>query len=334
VSLNRHLLFCLGAAFFCGRCEAVLLAPHAITNDAALALPQVGQSELRILSPNLLELRLITTKALTNSVGQWNFATAGGQPQLPAAAEFVVLVNGKPAAVTGMGFKRRPLFAPLNNYDLRIDNYLYLQLAAPIADNQSVQVVNPDTTLWAPTLPFAATMNPLRFNPAIHVNQTGYVPALPKQAMVGYYLGSLGEMPVTATNFQIVDAHTGTTVFTGPLTPRPDIGFSYTPAPYQNVYQADFSAFTNAGEYRLVVPGLGSSYPFCIADGAAAAFARAYALGLYEQRSGTATTLPFTRFTHAADHTAPASVKAGRIDPRSGRTIGIPDPDRHFGRTN
>ncbi|HEU5434657.1 MAG TPA: glycoside hydrolase family 9 protein, partial [Thermomicrobiales bacterium] len=155
---------------------------------------------------------------------------------------------------------------------------------------------------------FSATMNPLRFNPAIHVNQTGYVPALPKQAMVGYYLGSLGEMPVTATNFQIVDADTGAAVFSGALTPRPDTGYSYSPTPYQNVYQADFSAFTNAGEYELAVPGLGASHPFFIDDGAAAAFARAYELGLYEQRSGTATTLPWTRFTHAADHTAPASV--------------------------
>jgi len=52
---------------------------------------------------------------------------------------------------------------------------------------------------------FTATANPLRFNPAIHVNQVGYVPAMSKTAMVGYYLGSLGEMSVTATNFQIVD---------------------------------------------------------------------------------------------------------------------------------
>jgi len=55
----------------------------------------------------------------------------------------------------------------------------------------------------------------------------------------------------------------------------------------------------------LAVPGLGASFPFFIDDGIAAAFARAYELGLYGQRSGMATTLPFTRFTHAADHTTP-----------------------------
>ena len=308
MSFKRRCLCLLGAAFVCGRSGASLCPQPPLTNDASLAMPQVGQNELRILTPTLLELRLITTKALTAGVGQWNFVTGAGQSQTPAAPQIGVLVNGNADRVASIGFRRRPLYAPLNNYDLRIDNYLYVQVATPIATNQIVQVVNPDTTLWEPTRHFTATASPFRLSPAIHVNQTGYVPAMPKQAMVGYFLGNLGELTVAATNFSIVDTGTGATVFTGSLTPRPDIGFTYSPTPYQQVLQADFSAFTNAGEYQLVVPGLGASYPFFINDGAAAAFARAYALGLYEQRSGTATTMPFTRFTHAADHTAPASV--------------------------
>ena len=57
-----------------------------------------------------------------------------------------------------------------------------------------------------------------------------------------------------------------------------------------------------------MVPGLGASLPFLIDDGIAMAFARTYALGLYHQRCGTSNDLPFTRFTHDACHTAPASV--------------------------
>jgi hypothetical protein len=53
---------------------------------------------------------------------------------------------------------------------------------------------------------------------------------------------------------------------------------------------------------------MGASLPFRIDDGIAMNFARAYALGLYHQRCGTDNSLPFTRFTHAACHTAPASV--------------------------
>ncbi|HKW30476.1 MAG TPA: glycoside hydrolase family 9 protein [Verrucomicrobiae bacterium] len=297
----------MSATLACGRCAGIVYPP--LTNDVSLHMPLVGENEVHILSTNLLELRLITSKSLAQSVQQWNFVSGLGlADNMPGPQEFVVLVNGTPDTVTAVGFKRRPLYAPLADYDLRIDNLLYLQLATPIADNQTVVVRNPDASLWAPTMQFTASAGPLRYSPAIHVNQVGYLPVMPKQAMVGYYLGGPGEMTITTTNFQIVDAHTGAVVFNGALTPRPDIGYNYTPAPYQNVYQADFSSFTNSGEYQLAVPGLGASYPFFIDDGVAAAFARAYELGLYEQRSGTATTLPFTRFTHAADHTAPASV--------------------------
>ena len=279
-----------------------------LTNDASLHLPLVGENALHILSSDMLEVKLITTKTLAAGVGQWNFVSAQGPPTLPWPGEFVVLANGRPVRVKAVAFKRRPLYAPLANYDLRIENDLYLQLASPVAEGQTVQVLNPDASLWIPTMRFTGTMNPLRFNPAIHINQVGYVPTMPKHAMVGYYLGNLGEMTVTATNFQIVSAKTGAVAFNGRLKPRPDIGYNYAPLPYQNVLEADFSSFTNTGEFELTVPGLGASYPFFVDDGVAAAFTRAYALGLYEQRCGTSNSAPFTRFTHDACHTAPANV--------------------------
>ena len=120
----------------------------------------------------------------------------------------------------------------------------------------------------------------MRWSPVLHVNQTGYLPDFPKEAMVGYYLGSLGEMDVGAdgaTQFQILDARSGQEVFQGPLRPRPDQGF---PNPcYQQVLEADFTDFKTPGEYRLSVKGLGVSFPFRIDDAVAGAFARTYALG-------------------------------------------------------
>jgi hypothetical protein len=47
-----------------------------------------------------------------------------------------------------------------------------------------------------------------------------------------------------------------------------------------------------------------------IYDGVAMSFARAYALGLYHQRCGTNTAMPYTRFTHDLCHGAPANVPA------------------------
>jgi hypothetical protein len=275
-------------------------------------LPNVGDSALHLLTPTLLELKLINTKQPDPApVTCWNFVDSSGNFAAPAASKFTVTVNGQTVGVSGVAFKRRPLWAPLETYDLRIENCLYLQLASPVADNASVQVTNPDGSLWAATTQFTTSADPLRFSPAIHVNQEGYVPNNTKKAMVGYYAGSLGEMTIpTSGGFQIVDANTGQQVFQGSLTPRADVGWNYAPTPYQKVYEADFSSFTTPGEYRLVVPGMGGSLPFLIDSGVAMSFARAYALGLYHQRCGTNTAMPYTRFEHGVCHSAPASVPA------------------------
>ncbi|MEO5959837.1 MAG: glycoside hydrolase family 9 protein, partial [Opitutaceae bacterium] len=137
----------------------------------------------------------------------------------------------------------------------------------------------------------------------------GYVPSFPKKAMVGYYLGNKGELDVAPSlGFKLVTASTGFTVYNGTLKPRADTGYTYSPTPYQKVLEADFSDFTAAGEYQLVVPGLGASLPFLIDEGVAMAFLRTYQAGLYHQRCGTDNALPYTRFIHDACHLAPVDV--------------------------
>ena len=172
-----------------------------------------------------------------------------------------------------------------------------------------VVVENPDATLWRLPSRFVARVDGTRLSPVVHVNQVGYVPAFPKLAMLGYYLGSLGEIDLSACHdFQIVEEGTRRTAFRGTLAARCDHGFPCSVAPYQCVLEADFSSFRTPGTYQLVVPGLGGSFPLVIEDGVAAALARTYALGLYHQRCGVANTLPFTRFVHAPCHTGPAEV--------------------------
>ena len=281
-----------------------------LVDESAVALPQIGDNSLRILSPTLLEVRRVNSKQPDPArVDAWDFVTSSGALQGLATTQFAVTANGQPVAVQSLGFKRRPAYAPLVTRDLRIENCIYLQLATPIADQQVVEVKNPGGTLWPATMPFVATADPLRHSPLIHVNQEGYVPAFPKIAMVGHHLGDLGEMNIPASlGFTLVDAATGAQVHQGALTLRQDYGYNYLPTPYQSVLEADFSGFTTPGRYRLAVPGLGASFPFSIEDGVAMAFARAYELGLYHQRCGTANSMPHTRFTHEACHTAAASV--------------------------
>jgi len=119
------------------------------------------------------------------------------------------------------------------------------------------------------------------------------MPNYAKKAMIGYYAGTMGEVAIPyAAGFKLVDALTGAQVYQGTLIQRPDAGYNYSPTPYQQVYEADFTSFNTPGEYRLVVPGMGGSLPFMIDAGIGMDFARAYALGLYHQRCGTNTAMP------------------------------------------
>jgi len=278
-------------------------------DEALLALPVIGDHRLCILTPTVLELSLVTTEKAGGHVEQWDFVSDGGASRLPAAARFRVSVKGSTAPIEAVGFKRRVLYAPLKPRDLRIGNYLYLRLAAPIPEGAVVEVKNPDGGLWLSTVFYAGEADRFRLSPAIHVNQVGYSPDLPKKAMVGYYLGSMRELALSGiSRFNLLDSRSGKTVFTGDLRPRLDQGWTYATQLYQHVLEADFTACRTPGEYRLQVPGLGLSPSFRIDDGTAAAFARTYALGLYHQRCGGENALPFTRFVHAPCHTAPAEV--------------------------
>lgn len=281
-----------------------------VSGESSLSqVPNVGDYELRILTPTVLELRRIVTKPANASFTDWNFVDANGNFTAPNTGEFTVTVNGQIVGVSAVNFRRITAYGQLYVRDLRAEASLYLTLSSPIADGQSVAVTNPDGSLWPSAMKFESSAAKLRFNPAIHVNEEGYVPAFTKKAMVGYYLGDGGELAVDASKgFTLVNTSTGATVYTGTLTHRVETGYQISPLPYQKVYEADFSSFTTPGEYRVVVPGMGASLAFRIDDGIAMAVARTYELGLYHQRCGTSNDMPYTRFTHGACHTAAAAV--------------------------
>jgi hypothetical protein len=331
---------------------AALGAESGVAESELLRLPEVGSSELRVIAPTVLELTLVTTKKPDPAkVEQWDFVDGSGKPRLPEPSEFKIMVNGKGKLVKTVGFRRRVLYAPFKKRDLRIGNYLYLKLSDPIQDNATVEVTNPGNKLWQSRVRFLAKADPFRWSPALHVNQTGYFPAYSKKAMVGYYLGNLGELdignPLDSANvdpppgatqpksleFAILDARTHREVFHSALKPRPDVGWPI--ECYQHVMEADFSRLKTPGEYVLFVPGFGVSFPFLIDDAVAGAFARTTALGIYHQRCGTANELPFTRFTHGPCHTAPAEVPdmsaryASANDSLAKETANFKDNPRH-----
>jgi hypothetical protein len=278
-----------------------LTAEH--VDESWLHLPAAGAHTLRAITGGVLELTYITAP---------DGRTPPRRPALPPAGEFEVLIEGQRAAVKEIGFKRRVAYAPLQRRDLRVANTFYLVLEQPIPSgpdkSPGIKVRHARSQLWPGDTVFSTTLDPQRWSPAIHVNQEGYAPELPKIAMVGHYLGTLGELPLAAeTPFELLTAD-GRTVHRGHLLRRRERGFTYSPAPYQHVWMADFSKVEEPGEYRLFVPGFGTSFPFRIHPGVMLNVTRAYALGLYHQRCGAPNELPHTRFTHEACHHAPAEV--------------------------
>src|ERR1051325_4931066 len=289
-----------------------------ITEEQPLRLPAAGSCQLRIISPTLLEITYVSAvKQGARRPEQWDFIDGSGQAQLPGPREFAVTAAGKSLDVNTVGFKRRVLYAPFKRWDLRVENFLYLRLSAPIQEDTLVEIKTPNQKLGLSEVQLTAKADPFRWSPAIHVNETGYIAKSPKEAMAGYYLGNSGEMDLGLTNFALIGAEATNEVFRGQLTIRRDVGFPE--RSYQRVLDADFSAFNAPGEYRLFVPGLGTSFPFFIGEEVAGAFARTTALGIYHQRCGTANEMPYTRFTHGQCHVAAAEV---------------PDMSRKFGSVN
>src|SRR5258708_31710832 len=84
------------------------------TDYLLLEQPVPGDNGLRIVTSHVLELQRINSKAsATSTVDSWDFVSSTGVFTAPATGKFVVTVNGSPVTVSGVGFKRRPLYAPL-----------------------------------------------------------------------------------------------------------------------------------------------------------------------------------------------------------------------------
>src|SRR5688572_29522115 len=74
-----------------------------ITRDNPLAMPAVGDHGLRVLTPEVLELTLISTKRPDAAVEQWDFVAADGTLRLPDVDAFLVTVDGAAKKVKSAG---------------------------------------------------------------------------------------------------------------------------------------------------------------------------------------------------------------------------------------
>jgi endoglucanase len=112
----------------------------------------------------------------------------------------------------------------------------------------------------------------------IRLNQVGFYPDCPKVAVV--------KGTPTGTDFFIQSLDLATTYFTGTLSAAAIWAFSN-----ESVMLADFTSFNVPGQYRVEVPGIGSSYSFAIAPQIHHNVNKASLKAYYHARSSSATTV-------------------------------------------
>lgn len=150
---------------------------------------------------------------------------------------------------------------------------------------------------------------------AVHVNQIGYTPgAAEKYAYVYHWAGDKGGIDLSAyagKNFYLLNLENNQVVFTGRLAFRKNKSNAETgqikETPGGNfvaadVYECNFSDFNEPGYYKLVVEGIGSSFPFRIDADLYRDVFYTTIRGLYHNRSGIELKKPYTEFERKAPH--------------------------------
>ncbi len=120
------------------------------------------------------------------------------------------------------------------------------------------------------------------YSAAIHVNNIGFLSdASMKYAYVSHYLGEAGGMVYSnSMPFRLMNVSNKQYVFSGTLSERSSGTGDYK----VRVWQCDFSSFSTAGEYKVVVPGIGCSHPFAIGEDSYRRAFQAVCRGMFHQR--------------------------------------------------
>lgn len=226
-------------------------------------------------------------------------------------AKWQVLIDGRQVPVEKVYRKSVPIrtvrTTPLVHvHDQR--HLVSLMLGTLISEGARVEIIATGLTVDA------VIIGPDQLCEAVHVCHVGYPVTGSKKAYVGLWLGvdregnpgNTDTFLSERTNWRLVDAIGGATVANGVLkrikrsdeAHFDDLNFNGC-----DIYQADFSAVSQEGEFRVEVEGLGSSVPFEIALAPYDEVLRLAARWYFHQRSGCEIT---------ADH------GEGRTRPRNG----------------
>jgi endoglucanase len=150
---------------------------------------------------------------------------------------------------------------------------------------------------------FKLNDNQLR-SETIHVNLYGYQTGDPKIAFLSTWLGDGGRYSYSEdTRFHVLDTETEEKVFSGKANLKskgnePEYkankqGYNHN---LTDVYELDFSALNEPGNYRIMIPGTGCSFDFIISGNIWEVTTRLVMKGFLHQRSGIEIGPPYTDY--------------------------------------
>jgi len=191
-------------------------------------------------------------------------------------------------------------------------HHLYLQLPEAMKSGQRYTIQFEDALGKSITATLFFDESQLRSD-SIHVNQVGYRPMQRlKVGYVSHWMGDGGAMKLLDAekrSFRLVNTLTGESVFEGKLAtrregdlPEPQPEFFKNDVAMTHVYECDFSELNTPGSYRLVVDGVGCSYPFEISSNALDEAYYVSVRGLFHHRSGIDRSEPHSSWPKPIEH--------------------------------
>ncbi|MHB8900577.1 MAG: glycoside hydrolase family 9 protein [Thermoguttaceae bacterium] len=205
----------------------------------------------------------------------------------------------QPTAPGSVSVKSKPLGQA--NGQIATRYHVYLALPSPLKEGAryTIQLLGLNTRVAE----VAFTHDPRHVRTeAIHVTQIGYRPGDPfKRAYLSLWTGTGGPAAYDVRQFEILDARSGKSVYTGKVSTRFPADRAESLRGNKNHTQADvwyldFHQFNTPGDYVVFVPGVGVSYPFPITDDVWQSAFRTSMHGFLSHRNGIELDPSFTTY--------------------------------------
>lgn len=204
-----------------------------------------------------------------------------------------------------------------------IRHRIYLQLPETVQSGAqySISIKN----VWEENVELVFTHQPeTQWSEAIHVNQVGYHPGDAfKKGTLSLWKGTGGAHDydhLEESEFSLVDTETGLSVYSGVIRKIQDettIDAAFINEKNNSqtsTYALDFSGFHDSGTYRILIPEIGVSYPFPIAEDTWLKAFSTSMMGILHHRSGIELGPPFTDYIRPLNFHPSMGLNAMQID--------------------